>query len=77
MVLLWVCCAAVATAMEQSVPSEQLSVYGDLEFVNKQKLDRYPAPSLWLLDQKLKIMKKHDLYLQKWILFVQKFKVFF
>uniref|UniRef100_A0ABI7XD02 Transmembrane protein 59 n=1 Tax=Felis catus TaxID=9685 RepID=A0ABI7XD02_FELCA len=42
MVLLWTCCATVATAVEQYVPSEELSIYGDLEFVNAQKLNRYP-----------------------------------
>lgn len=46
MVLLWICCAAVATAVEQYVPPEKLSIYGDLEFMNEQKLSRYPAPSL-------------------------------
>ncbi|VFV19497.1 transmembrane protein 59 precursor [Lynx pardinus] len=46
MVLLWTCCATVATAVEQYVPSEELSIYGDLEFVNAQKLNRYPASSL-------------------------------
>nr|XP_012807367.1 transmembrane protein 59 isoform X1 [Jaculus jaculus] len=49
MVLLWICCAAVATAVEQYAPSEKLSIYGDLEFVNEQKLGRYPASSLVLL----------------------------
>ncbi|GAB1288709.1 Transmembrane protein 59 [Apodemus speciosus] len=46
MVLLWICCAAVATAVEQYVPPEKLSIYGDLEFMNEQTLSRYPAPSL-------------------------------
>ncbi|TKC49960.1 hypothetical protein EI555_010442, partial [Monodon monoceros] len=46
MVLLWICCATVATAVEQYVPSEKLSIYGDLEFMNEQKLNRYPASSL-------------------------------
>ncbi|KAL6038824.1 hypothetical protein STEG23_026994, partial [Scotinomys teguina] len=46
MVLLWICCAAVATAVEQYVPPEKLSIYGDLEFMNEQKLNRYPASSL-------------------------------
>lgn len=46
MVLLWICCAAVATAVEQYVPPEKLSIYGDLEFMNEQKLSRYPASSL-------------------------------
>ncbi|XP_040834446.1 transmembrane protein 59 isoform X3 [Ochotona curzoniae] len=52
MVLLWICCATVATAVEQYVPSEKLSIYGDLEFVNEQKLTRYPASSLVLMRTK-------------------------
>uniref|UniRef100_A0A8D2I7X5 Transmembrane protein 59 n=1 Tax=Urocitellus parryii TaxID=9999 RepID=A0A8D2I7X5_UROPR len=52
MVLLWICCAAVATAVEQYVPSEKLSIYGDLEFVNEQKLSRYPASSLVVVRSK-------------------------
>ncbi|EHB08044.1 Transmembrane protein 59 [Heterocephalus glaber] len=45
MVLLWICCAAVATAVEQYIPSEKLSIYGDLKFMNEQKLSRYPVSS--------------------------------
>ncbi|KAM5247698.1 transmembrane protein 59 isoform 5-T5 [Ctenodactylus gundi] len=52
MVLLWICCAAVATAVEQYVPSEKLSIYGDLEFMNEQKLSRYPAASLVVVRSK-------------------------
>ncbi|XP_067582341.1 transmembrane protein 59 isoform X2 [Pseudorca crassidens] len=52
MVLLWICCATVATAVEQYVPSEKLSIYGDLEFVNEQKLNRYPASSLVVVRSK-------------------------
>nr|XP_058919284.1 transmembrane protein 59 isoform X2 [Kogia breviceps] len=52
MVLLWICCATVATAVEQYVPSEKLSIYGDLEFVNEQKLTRYPASSLVVVRSK-------------------------
>ena len=51
-VLLWICCATVATAVEQYVPSEKLSIYGDLEFVNEQKLNRYPASSLVVVRSK-------------------------
>uniref|UniRef100_A0A5F8G7Z2 Transmembrane protein 59 n=1 Tax=Monodelphis domestica TaxID=13616 RepID=A0A5F8G7Z2_MONDO len=46
LVLLWICCATVATAMEQYVPSEKLSIYGDLEFMNGQKLPKCPPSSL-------------------------------
>ncbi|XP_042525637.1 transmembrane protein 59 isoform X1 [Dipodomys spectabilis] len=52
MVLLWICCAAVATAVEQYVPPEKLSIYGDLEFVNEQKLSKYPASSLVVVRSK-------------------------
>ena len=61
MVLLWICCATVATAAEQYVPSEELSIYSDLEFVKELKLNRYPASSLVLLDLKVKITKKQGL----------------
>ncbi|XP_032622851.1 transmembrane protein 59 isoform X2 [Chelonoidis abingdonii] len=44
LVLLWICCATVATAVQQYVPSE-LSIYGDLEYMN-EKLTRYPASAL-------------------------------
>ncbi|XP_043818512.1 transmembrane protein 59 isoform X1 [Dromiciops gliroides] len=46
LVLLWICCATVATAMEQYVPPEKLSIYGDLEFLNGQKLPKCPPSSL-------------------------------
>ncbi|KAF1631932.1 Transmembrane protein 59, partial [Eudyptes filholi] len=46
LVLLWICCGTVATAVEQYVPSEKLSIYGDLEYMNEQKLNRYPSSAL-------------------------------
>ncbi|XP_061489040.1 transmembrane protein 59 isoform X2 [Rhineura floridana] len=46
LVLLWICCATVTTAVEQYVPSEKLSIYGDLEYMNQQKLNRYPTSAL-------------------------------
>ncbi|XP_074401854.1 transmembrane protein 59 isoform X2 [Zonotrichia albicollis] len=49
LVLLWICCATVATAVEQYVPSEKLSIYGDLEYMNEQKLNRYPPSALVLV----------------------------
>ncbi|XP_014434246.1 transmembrane protein 59 isoform X2 [Pelodiscus sinensis] len=45
LVLLWICCATVATAVQQYVPSE-LSIYGDLEYMNEQNLTRYPSSAL-------------------------------
>ncbi|XP_074859239.1 transmembrane protein 59 [Carettochelys insculpta] len=46
LVLLWICCATVATAVQQYVPSEKLSIYGDLEYMNEQKLTRYLPSAL-------------------------------
>ncbi|XP_056388134.1 transmembrane protein 59 isoform X2 [Hyla sarda] len=46
LVLLWICCATVATASDQYIPSEKLSIYGDLEYMNDQKLQKYPPASL-------------------------------
>uniref|UniRef100_A0A8C5WLY7 Transmembrane protein 59 n=1 Tax=Leptobrachium leishanense TaxID=445787 RepID=A0A8C5WLY7_9ANUR len=46
MVLLWICCATVATAAEQYIPSEKLSIYGDLEYLNDQKFFKYAPSSL-------------------------------
>uniref|UniRef100_A0A6I8N2B0 Transmembrane protein 59 n=1 Tax=Ornithorhynchus anatinus TaxID=9258 RepID=A0A6I8N2B0_ORNAN len=46
LVLLWICCATVATAVEQYVPTEKLSIYGDWEAANSPKLSRYPASAL-------------------------------
>uniref|UniRef100_A0A8D0DX23 Transmembrane protein 59 n=1 Tax=Salvator merianae TaxID=96440 RepID=A0A8D0DX23_SALMN len=49
LVLLWIGCATVTTAMEQYVPSEKLSIYGDLEYMNEQKLNRYPTSALMVI----------------------------
>ncbi|XP_066453629.1 transmembrane protein 59 isoform X2 [Eleutherodactylus coqui] len=46
LVLLWICCATVATASDQYIPPEKLSIYGDLEYLNEQKLHKYPPASL-------------------------------
>ncbi|XP_013911038.1 PREDICTED: transmembrane protein 59 isoform X2 [Thamnophis sirtalis] len=46
LVLLWICCATVTTAVEQYVSSEKLSIYGDLEYMNEQKLNQYPTSAL-------------------------------
>ncbi|XP_042320859.1 transmembrane protein 59 isoform X2 [Sceloporus undulatus] len=49
LVLLWICCATVTTAVEQYVPSEKLSIYGDLDYMNEQKLNRYPTSALMVV----------------------------
>ncbi|XP_032074305.1 transmembrane protein 59 isoform X1 [Thamnophis elegans] len=46
LVLLWICCATVTTAVGQYVSSEKLSIYGDLEYMNEQKLNQYPTSAL-------------------------------
>ncbi|NP_001088325.1 transmembrane protein 59 L homeolog precursor [Xenopus laevis] len=53
LVLLWICCATVATASDQYTPSEKLSIYGDLEYMNEQKLHRYPPATLVVVHGKL------------------------
>ncbi|XP_008303471.1 transmembrane protein 59 [Stegastes partitus] len=52
LVLIWICCATVATAVDQYVPAEKLSIYGDREFIEKQKLTPYPASSLLIITSK-------------------------
>ncbi|KAL7386124.1 hypothetical protein ABVT39_004293 [Epinephelus coioides] len=52
LVLIWICCATVATAVDQYVPAEKLSIYGDREFVKEQKLTPYPASSLLIITSK-------------------------
>uniref|UniRef100_UPI00398ED708 transmembrane protein 59 n=1 Tax=Pristiophorus japonicus TaxID=55135 RepID=UPI00398ED708 len=52
LVLLWICCATAATAVEQHNPSEKLSIYGDMEFMNELKLTQYPASSLIIIKSK-------------------------
>ncbi|KAI4885717.1 hypothetical protein NFI96_017802, partial [Prochilodus magdalenae] len=49
LVLIWICCATVATAVDQYVPAEKLSIYGDLEYVKDQKLTPYPQSSLVII----------------------------
>uniref|UniRef100_A0A3B4FEF6 Transmembrane protein 59 n=1 Tax=Pundamilia nyererei TaxID=303518 RepID=A0A3B4FEF6_9CICH len=48
-VLIWICCATVATAVDQYVPAEKLSIYGDSEYIKEQKLIPYPASSLLII----------------------------
>ncbi|XP_069088739.1 transmembrane protein 59 [Pleurodeles waltl] len=52
LVLLWICCATVATAMDQYVPNEKLSIFGDQEYMNEHKLNLYPPSSLVLVRSK-------------------------
>lgn len=52
MVLIWICCATVATAVDQYVPAEKLSIYGDKEYIKEQKLIPYPASSLLIITSK-------------------------
>ncbi|KAJ3594493.1 hypothetical protein NHX12_003800 [Muraenolepis orangiensis] len=49
MVLIWICCATVATAVDQYVPAEKLSIYGDMDYMKEQKLIPYPASSLLIV----------------------------
>uniref|UniRef100_A0A668AVV0 Transmembrane protein 59 n=1 Tax=Myripristis murdjan TaxID=586833 RepID=A0A668AVV0_9TELE len=49
LVLIWICCATVATAVDQYVPAEKLSIYGDMEYMKDQKLTPYPASSLLII----------------------------
>ncbi|XP_069498251.1 transmembrane protein 59 [Ambystoma mexicanum] len=51
-VLLWICCATVATAVDQYVPTEKLSIYGDMEYMKEHKLNLYPPASLVLVRSK-------------------------
>lgn len=52
LVLIWICCATVATAVDQYVPAEKLSIYGDKEYIQEQKLTPYPASSLLIITSK-------------------------
>ncbi|XP_063075058.1 transmembrane protein 59 [Engraulis encrasicolus] len=49
LVLIWICCATVATAVDQYVPAEKLSIYGDIEVMKDQKLTPYPPSSLVII----------------------------
>lgn len=52
LVLIWICCATVATAVDQYVPAEKLSIYGDRDYMKEQKLTPYPASSLLIITSK-------------------------
>ncbi|XP_041658407.1 transmembrane protein 59 [Cheilinus undulatus] len=52
LVLIWICCATAATAVDQYVPAEKLSIYGDRDYINEQKLIPYPASSLLIITSK-------------------------
>ncbi|XP_030630378.1 transmembrane protein 59 [Chanos chanos] len=49
LVLIWICCATVATAVDQYVPAEKLSIYGDMEYMKEKKLIPYPQSSLVII----------------------------
>ncbi|XP_061776871.1 transmembrane protein 59 [Nerophis ophidion] len=46
MVLIWICCATVATAVDQHVAPEKLSIYGDRDYITEKKLIPYLSSSL-------------------------------
>ncbi|XP_061653585.1 transmembrane protein 59 isoform X2 [Phyllopteryx taeniolatus] len=54
LVLIWICCATVATAVDQYVPAEKLNIDGDRDFLTEQKLKLipYPASSLLVITSK-------------------------
>ncbi|XP_068197632.1 transmembrane protein 59 [Antennarius striatus] len=52
LVFIWICCATVATAVDQYVPAEKLSIYGDMEYMKDQKLTPYPTPCLLVVTSK-------------------------
>ncbi|XP_051943746.1 transmembrane protein 59 [Hippocampus zosterae] len=52
LVLVWICCATVATAVDQYVPAEKLSIYGDRDFFAEQKLIPYSPSSLFIITSK-------------------------
>ncbi|XP_015232061.1 PREDICTED: transmembrane protein 59 [Cyprinodon variegatus] len=52
LVLIWICCATVATAVDQYVPAEKLSINGDNDYIKEQKLTPYPASSLIIITSK-------------------------
>ncbi|KAM4641508.1 transmembrane protein 59 [Discoglossus pictus] len=52
LVLLWICCATVATASEHYIPAEKLSIYGDLEYMNEQRTRQYPPAALVVVHAK-------------------------
>ncbi|KAM9468612.1 transmembrane protein 59 [Clarias gariepinus] len=54
LVLIWICCATMATAADQYVPAEKLSIYGDLEYMKEQKLKPYPQSSLVIVTSLVK-----------------------
>nr|CAD20261.1 H01CJC protein [Tetraodon nigroviridis] len=61
LVLIWICCATVATAVDQYTPAEKLSIYGDKEYMNEQKLTPYPASSLLIVATKAPVEEAEPL----------------
>ncbi|KAI5099416.1 transmembrane protein 59 isoform X1, partial [Silurus meridionalis] len=54
LVLIWICCATMATAADQYVPAEKLSIYGDLEYMKEKNLKPYPQSSLLIVSSLVK-----------------------
>ncbi|XP_026993643.1 transmembrane protein 59 [Tachysurus fulvidraco] len=54
LVLIWICCATLATAADQFVPAEKLSIYGDQEYMNEKNLKPYPQSSLLIVSSLVK-----------------------
>lgn len=54
LVLIWICCATMATAADQYVPAEKLSIYGDMEYMKEQNLKPYPQSSLLIVSSLVK-----------------------
>ncbi|XP_068604856.1 transmembrane protein 59 [Brachionichthys hirsutus] len=52
LVFIWICCATVATAVDQYVPAEKLSINGDEEYTKDQKLTPYPTSYLLVVTSK-------------------------
>nr|XP_057917284.1 transmembrane protein 59 [Doryrhamphus excisus] len=52
LVLIWICCATMATAVDQHVTAEKLSIYGDGEFITEQKLIPHLPSSLLIITPK-------------------------
>ncbi|XP_034038786.1 transmembrane protein 59 isoform X2 [Thalassophryne amazonica] len=51
-VLIWICCATLTTAVDQYVSTEKLNIYGDGEYFQEKKLTPYPASSLLIITSK-------------------------
>lgn len=52
LVLIWICYATVATAVDKYVPAEKLSINGDSDHIKEQKMTPYPVSSLIIITSK-------------------------